>query len=281
VKSAEGAFTGTGGVRIAWRRLEPDAPPRGVVVVAHGYAEHCGRYLPFAEHLASRGIAAVGLDHRGHGTSGGPRGHCRDFEEYVADVRTLVDLTDQWWPGVPRVLFGHSMGGVIAFLYLLRHGDTVRAGALSSPAFVVSAQGPRWQLRLVGLLARIVPRFAFTTALVSQVNGGGGVVCTARAGQAAPDGYTLLVMDTGNVERGFDGQAERELGFAIYSPCQVTTTDEAEGVTTYPRGTRRAGGTGQSGRRSPKHGGGVSSEGSMPRRSTANATDRYIEPVSR
>jgi alpha-beta hydrolase superfamily lysophospholipase len=165
VKSAEGTFAGVGGVRIAWRRLEPDDAPRGIVIVSHGYAEHCGRYLPFAEHLASRGIAAVGLDHRGHGTSGGPRGHCRDFEEFVADVRTLVDLTGEWWPGVPRVLFGHSMGGLIALLYLVRHGDTVRAGALSSPAFALPPQGPRWQLAIVGLLARIAPRFPFTTKL--------------------------------------------------------------------------------------------------------------------
>jgi alpha-beta hydrolase superfamily lysophospholipase len=136
-----------------------------VVVVCHGYAEHCGRYRAWAEHLASRGLAAVGLDHRGHGTSEGPRGHCRDFDEFVADVRTLVDLVEGWWPGTPRVLFGHSMGGVIAFLYLVRHGDTVCAGALSSPAFALPPQGPRWQLALVGLLAGVVPRFPFTTRL--------------------------------------------------------------------------------------------------------------------
>ena len=165
MKSAEGAFDGVDGVRIAWRRLEPDAPPRGVVVVSHGYAEYLGRYLPFAEHLASRGLAAVGVDHRGHGTSGGPRGHCLAFDEFVADLRTLVGFADGWWPGVPRVLFGHSMGGLIAFLYLLRHGETVRAGALSGPAFVVPPAGPAWQLALVTRLARLVPRLAFTTGV--------------------------------------------------------------------------------------------------------------------
>ena len=133
--------------------------------MSHGYAEHCGRYRAWSEHLASRGLAAIGLDHRGHGTSEGPRGHCRDFDEFVADVRTLVELVESWWPETPRLLFGHSMGGLIAFLYLLRHGDTVRAGALSSPAFALPPQGPRWQLGLVGLLARIAPRFAFTTKL--------------------------------------------------------------------------------------------------------------------
>lgn len=162
---SEGTFAGVGGVPIAWRRLVPDAPPRGVVVVSHGYAEHSGRYRAFAEHLAGRGIAAVGLDHRGHGRSGGPRGHCRDFDEFVADVRTLVDLAGTWWPNVPRVLFGHSMGGLVAFLYLLRHGDTVRAGALTGPAFEVPAPGPRWRLALTMLLARVAPRLPFTTAL--------------------------------------------------------------------------------------------------------------------
>lgn len=162
---AEGAFDGAGGVRIAWRRRAPERAPRGVVVVAHGYAEHCGRYDEFSRHLASRGLAVAALDHRGHGRSGGPRGHCRDFDEMVADVRTLVDMAEGWWPGVPRVLFGHSMGGVIAFLYLLRHGGSVRAGALTCPAFEVPPQGPAWQLALVTALGAVLPRIPFTTAL--------------------------------------------------------------------------------------------------------------------
>jgi alpha-beta hydrolase superfamily lysophospholipase len=165
VKSAEGAFEGAGDVRIVWRRIEPETAPRGVVVVSHGYAEHCGRYEEFARHLASRGLATAGLDHRGHGSSGGSRGHCRDFAEFVADLRTLVDLTETWWPGVPRVLFGHSMGGLVAFLYLLRHGGTVRAGALSGPAFQIPQQGPGWQLAIAMLLAYIAPWVAFTSDL--------------------------------------------------------------------------------------------------------------------
>ena len=165
MKAGEGTFAGAGGVPIRWRRLEPDAAPRGGVVVSHGYAEHSGRYLAWAEHLASRGLAAVGLDHRGHGESGGPRGHCRSFDEFVADLRTLVGHAEEWWPGTPRVLFGHSMGGLIAFLYLLHHGDTVRAGALSGPAFEVAPPGPAWQLALVRALGRVLPRVPLKTAL--------------------------------------------------------------------------------------------------------------------
>jgi len=169
VTSGEGTFSGTGNVPIAWRRLVPATGPRRIVVVSHGYAEHCGRYLPWAEHLASRGLAVLGVDHRGHGRSGGPRGHVRDFDEFVADLRSLMDLVEGWWPGTPRLLFGHSMGGLIAFLYLLRHPETVRAGALSSAAFALQPQGPAWQLRLAMVLGRLVPRLPLGTKLDQSV----------------------------------------------------------------------------------------------------------------
>ena len=193
-----GRFAGHGGVAIAWRRVAPDGPPRGVVLVSHGYAEHSGRYRPFAEWLASRGVATVKLDHRGHGVSEGPRGHCRDFAEFVLDLRRLVDLVDAWWPGVPRLLFGHSMGGLIAFLYLLDHGDTVRAGALSSPAFAVPAHGPRWQLSLARVLGRVAPRVAFTTgldadALARDPEVGRGYVADPLVHRAATAGFVRAI----------------------------------------------------------------------------------------
>ena len=155
--TAEGTFAGTGGVPIHWERSAPPAgPPRGVVLLAHGYAEHVGRYREFMAHLAGRGLAVAAIDHRGHGRSGGPRGHCRDFGEFIADLRTLADLAEEWWPGVPRLL---------AFLYLLRHPDTVRAGALSGPAFKVADSAPRILQSVALLLARVAPGVTFRSNL--------------------------------------------------------------------------------------------------------------------
>lgn len=163
---SDGTFAGHGGVEIFWQRAEPEQrPPRGVVLIAHGYAEHLGRYQGFVEHLAARGLASAALDHRGHGRSGGPRGHTTDFAELVADLHTLADMTTEWWPGVPRVLFGHSMGGLIAFLYLLRHPESVRAGALTGPAFRVPDQAPRTVQRIALLLGRVVPRLPLKSKL--------------------------------------------------------------------------------------------------------------------
>jgi len=124
-----------------------------------------GRYREFVTHLAGRRLAVAAIDHRGHGRSGGPRGHGLDVAEFIADLRTLAGMAEEWWPGVPRLLFGHSMGGLIAFLYLLRHPDTVRAGALSGPAFVVADAAPRLLQTVALLVARVAPGVTFRTSL--------------------------------------------------------------------------------------------------------------------
>jgi len=163
--SESGTFAGTGGVPIHWERLTPAGAPRGVVLLAHGYAEHFGRYREFVAHLSGRGLAVAGIDHRGHGRSGGPRGHCRSLDELVADLRTLAGLTETWWPGVPRLLFGHSLGGLIAAIYLLRHPDTVHAAALSAPAIRVPDATPRVLRAVALLLGRIAPSVGFRSNL--------------------------------------------------------------------------------------------------------------------
>jgi lysophospholipase len=161
----DGTFNGVGDVPIYWRRAAPAGSPRAVMLVAHGYAEHIGRYERLFAHATGRGLAVAGLDHRGHGRSGGQRGHCTDFADLVTDLRTLAGMTASWWPGVPRVLFGHSMGGLVSFLYLLRHPETVITGALSAPAFGVPASAP-WPLEdVVVFLGAVVPRLPLRSSL--------------------------------------------------------------------------------------------------------------------
>ncbi|MCW5892164.1 MAG: lysophospholipase [bacterium] len=162
---SQGSFAGHGGIAIHWRRAAPHGPPRAVVLVSHGYAEHVGRYDHVVAHLVARGFAVAGVDHRGHGRSAGPRGHCRDLDEMVADLRTLASHAEQWWPGTPRVLLGHSMGGLIGLRYLLAYPETVRAGVLSAPALRVPDAAPRALLALVRGLGRVVPRLPLRSRL--------------------------------------------------------------------------------------------------------------------
>jgi len=111
----------------------PHERPRYVALVAHGYGEHVGRYAELASVLLTHGAAVYGPDHQGHGGSAGERVLIEDFEDVVTDLHTVADLARATHPGVPLVLIGHSMGGLIASRFAQRHGDELAALVLSGP----------------------------------------------------------------------------------------------------------------------------------------------------
>jgi alpha-beta hydrolase superfamily lysophospholipase len=110
----------------------PDA--KRIVVLAHGYGEHVGRYQHVADALVERGAAVYGPDHLGHGTSAGDQALVADFERVVDDLHQVVELAKRQHPGLPVVLVGHSMGGLIATRYAQRHGQELAGLVLSGPA---------------------------------------------------------------------------------------------------------------------------------------------------
>lgn len=154
-----GGFAGEGGTRIHWRGW-PVAEPRAALLVSHGLGEHSGRYAPVAEALAPRGISVYALDHRGHGLSGGTRGHADRFADLTHDLeRFRREVSSRLPAGVPVFLMGHSMGGLIALRYLQTHPDAPLRGAiLSAPLLAVRLRPPRWKTALAGVLDRLVPR---------------------------------------------------------------------------------------------------------------------------
>ena len=108
--------------------------PQGVVVISHGASEHSGRYDRFARALNEAGLAAVAIDHRGHGRTApstgpgimGPGGGMA----VVDDLHQLRGAAaEAVGSGVPVYLFGHSLGCLIAVVYLTHHSDGL-AGAV-------------------------------------------------------------------------------------------------------------------------------------------------------
>ena len=124
-------LTGTRGTITAheW----PHELPRHLALVAHGYGEHLGRYAELAAVLRTHGAAVFGPDHQGHGASDGERVLIEDFEDVVTDLHAVADLARATHPGVPLVLIGHSMGGLIASRFAQRYGDELAALVLSGP----------------------------------------------------------------------------------------------------------------------------------------------------
>jgi alpha-beta hydrolase superfamily lysophospholipase len=113
-----------------WQHPDAQAP---VLVIVHGLGAHSGWFLDFGSELHASGLTVYALDHRGFGRSGGDRGHIRRGEQFVDDLDAFVDLVGTRHPGLPRVLLGHSMGGLFSVYLAARdatHGRNHVAGLI-------------------------------------------------------------------------------------------------------------------------------------------------------
>ena len=111
-----------------------DNPDAGhVVLLAHGIAEHARRYDHVANALVEAGGAVYAPDHYGHGLSAGERALVEDIEAYVDDLHLVADLAATEHPGLPIVVLGHSLGGIIATRYAQRYMTELAALVLSAP----------------------------------------------------------------------------------------------------------------------------------------------------
>lgn len=129
----EVTFRDRHGVDVFVRRW-PTANAVGTVVLSHGASEHSGRYDRFARALNDAGMAAYGIDHRGHGRTADATGKGRmgppGGDALVDDLDQVVDLALEERPDLPVALFGHSLGSLIALTYLTRHSDRLERAVL-------------------------------------------------------------------------------------------------------------------------------------------------------
>ncbi|HYI24749.1 MAG TPA: alpha/beta hydrolase [Thermomicrobiales bacterium] len=145
------------GIILSTATWEPDSP-KAVVLLSHGHAEHIGRYAHVIEALTGHGYAVVGQDHRGHGRSGGERALAMRFDDYIDDFRLLADRTRERHPDLPRIVLGHSMGGLIAARYTLAWQQDVSALVICGAAFIIDEGVPAWQSTLVRVVSKVWPK---------------------------------------------------------------------------------------------------------------------------
>ncbi|HEX2314882.1 MAG TPA: alpha/beta hydrolase [Thermomonospora sp.] len=107
--------------------------PSFLAVLAHGYAEHLGRYGHVARRLAEWGALVVGPDHQGHGRSAGERAVIDDFDPVVEDLHDVLTAAHAEHRSLPVVLIGHSMGGLIAARLAQNYPLCLDALVLSGP----------------------------------------------------------------------------------------------------------------------------------------------------
>jgi alpha-beta hydrolase superfamily lysophospholipase len=124
--------------RLYYRWWRPDGPTRAHVVIAHGFAEHSGRYEHVAAALTGAGYSAWAPDHRGHGHSEGEQANIESVGAAVSDLDLFVDEVRGEEPNGPLYLLGHSMGGLIATAYTEDHQERLSGLALSGPLLHVA-----------------------------------------------------------------------------------------------------------------------------------------------
>jgi alpha-beta hydrolase superfamily lysophospholipase len=118
--------------KVVVRRWDASVPRR-VVVIAHGFGEHSGRYEHVARRLADDGAVVYAPDHHGHGRSDGEPGLVSSVEPLVDDLAKVIELARSENPDLPASLIGHSLGGTIATRYVQRGGHGLSGLVLSGP----------------------------------------------------------------------------------------------------------------------------------------------------
>jgi alpha-beta hydrolase superfamily lysophospholipase len=153
----ERSFDGVDGVRIVYDVWTPEAPPRGVVVLSHGYAEHARRYDHVAQRFGETGLVTYALDHRGHGRSGGKRVWLKQLSDYTDDFATLVGIAAADQPDLRRIVLGHSMGGGVVFAYAAEHPGDYTAVVLSGPAVGAQLEAGPFLAAIGKAVGRVFP----------------------------------------------------------------------------------------------------------------------------
>ena len=131
---------------------------KAAVLIAHGYAEHIGRYEHVAAALNKAGYAVFAVDQWGHGKSDGVRGFVPAFSVYLDGLDALLGEVKRACPDARRFLVGHSMGGLVAATYLVTRQSEFAGAVLSGPS-VKPVETPLAAVLFIGrLLSKIAPK---------------------------------------------------------------------------------------------------------------------------
>jgi alpha-beta hydrolase superfamily lysophospholipase len=158
MKHKEGFFKGVRDAEIYHQRWLPEDEPKAVVLIAHGLAEHSGRYMNVVNHLVPLGYAVYALDHPGHGKSAGTRVYVDRFEDFTDTLHTHVGMVRADQPDKRIFLIGHSMGGLISALYLLDHQREFAGAVLSGPAVKVPDNVSSFVIFVGKIFSALIPK---------------------------------------------------------------------------------------------------------------------------
>jgi acylglycerol lipase len=147
----------------------PESSARGVICLVHGVGEHVGRYQADGEALARAGYILAGFDIRGFGRSAGRRGHTPSLEAYFKDIDSFLDQVSQKYPGLPRFLYGNSMGAILILAYVPVRQPSVSGAIATAAGLKTSLQEQKFKVFLAKFLGSIIPELTMVSGIDAQL----------------------------------------------------------------------------------------------------------------
>ncbi len=146
----------------------PDGEIRAVVQLAHGYAEHMGRYEATAQFLTDMGVAVYGIDYPGHGHSEGLSVYITDFEDLIRLHEIVFNKIKTDHPNLPIFILGHSMGTLIALEFTLKHQGELQGAIISASALEGHRTAPPVVVKVIGFLNMFMPKVRLAREIKPQ-----------------------------------------------------------------------------------------------------------------
>ena len=165
MKNNEWKWKSMDGLEMFAQSWEPDGTPKAVVCLVHGLGEHSGRYAHVGKAFAEAGFALAGFDLRGHGKSGGPRGHIPSFDILMDDIEGFEKQIEDRFERGPRFLYGHSLGAILALNYALRRKADFKGVISTGASLRTSLEEQAFKVMLARVLGTLMPGVAIPSGL--------------------------------------------------------------------------------------------------------------------
>jgi acylglycerol lipase len=157
------------GTELLVRHWAATGEPWASILIVHGLAEHSGRYEHVGRQLAAAGLEVDAYDQRGFGGSAGRRAFVERWSQNHDDLEGRLAAARSAAGGRPVVLFGHSVGGLIALGYVLAEPARPLPDLLVLSAPALESTIPAWKRVMARVLGTVAPMLEIKNELDGSV----------------------------------------------------------------------------------------------------------------
>lgn len=233
MKTRDWVWESRDGLEMFAQSWEPEKSPKAVVCLVHGLGEHAGRYAHVGKALANASFVLLGFDLRGHGKSGGQRGHFPSFDALMDDINRHIQEAGKRFPGLPVFLYGHSLGGFLILNYATYHKHSLKGVITTGAGLRSPVLEQKVKITLSKILGGLLPTVTIPTGLdADSLTRNPEIVRAYKEDPLVHDKATLSAARVGisAVDHAFAHAAE--------FPIPLLMMHGAVDRVTYPRGSQ-------------------------------------------